>query len=254
MSDHAWILENLAAYLTGGLESAERERLETHTVECASCAAVLANTRAMDATLTGLFVEARPSATLEDRVIQTLRKRPTDTWRLPMPAWLALAAAALVLIGFTGAVASQILVQGKFPSTDLSELPDAVPRFMGVFDGSKRAEAGQDVEQLALASRQGMMSELERPRGLNQENNQLGFYPPAQHLSVKSASTIHTRSSGLTDPEKNSPRRPTSPPIFPPGYSSHSGMMGMAGGMGMMGVQPNVPPPPASPYLNTLPG
>ena len=35
------------------------------------------------------------------------------------------------------------------------------------------------------------------PEGLNQENNQLGFYPPAQALAVKASSTIHTRPSNL---------------------------------------------------------
>ena len=33
--------------------------------------------------------------------------------------------------------------------------------------------------------------------GLNQENNQLGFFPPAQALAVKASSTIHTRPSNL---------------------------------------------------------
>ncbi|HEY7311775.1 MAG TPA: hypothetical protein VH643_20600 [Gemmataceae bacterium] len=33
--------------------------------------------------------------------------------------------------------------------------------------------------------------------GLNQENNQLGFYPPAQALAVKASSTIHNRASSL---------------------------------------------------------
>jgi hypothetical protein len=33
--------------------------------------------------------------------------------------------------------------------------------------------------------------------GLNQENNQLGFYPPAQALAVKATSTIHNRASNL---------------------------------------------------------
>ncbi len=35
------------------------------------------------------------------------------------------------------------------------------------------------------------------PEGLNQENNQLGYYPPALALVVKGSSTIHTRPSNL---------------------------------------------------------
>jgi tetratricopeptide (TPR) repeat protein len=38
------------------------------------------------------------------------------------------------------------------------------------------------------------------PESLNQENNQLGFYPPSQALVVKAASTIHSRASNLIVP------------------------------------------------------
>ncbi len=203
MSDHAWILENLAAYLSGGLEASERERLEQHTADCALCAAALNDARALDVALTGLFVETRPSAALEDRLIQTLRNRPPAAWRLPMPAWLAVAAAALVLIGFTGAVANQFIVHGKF----------AFPKSWEVFSSSMVADAGGDVknlDQLAQSSREGMLGEVAK-LWLNEDNNQLGFYPPAQALGVKASSTIHTRMSGnltITDAAK--------PPAPPP--------------------------------------
>jgi hypothetical protein len=39
--------------------------------------------------------------------------------------------------------------------------------------------------------------QAQAPEGLNQENNQLGFFPPAQALAVKASSTIHTRPSNL---------------------------------------------------------
>ena len=41
MSEHAWILENLESYTAGGLEPAERERLEEHIASCTPCAAAL---------------------------------------------------------------------------------------------------------------------------------------------------------------------------------------------------------------------
>jgi anti-sigma factor RsiW len=85
MSDHTWTLENLAAYLADGLEPAERERLEAHTAECATCASALNAARDTDVMLTELFAPARPSVILEDRVIQALRTRPPDIWRLPVP-------------------------------------------------------------------------------------------------------------------------------------------------------------------------
>jgi hypothetical protein len=112
MSDHTWILENLAAYLANGLDREERERFQQHLAECPTCAAELSAARGVDTTLTGLFAETRPNPTLEDRVVQALRHIPSHTFRLPVPAWFAVAAAALVSIGFTGAVASQILDGG----------------------------------------------------------------------------------------------------------------------------------------------
>ncbi len=159
MSDHAWILENLAAYLTGGLEPAERERLEQHTADCSSCAAALNDARVADAALSGLFVEARPSSTLEDRMIQRLRMRPLDAWRLPVPAWLAIAAAALVLISLTGAMASQILLHFESMASEAQSVPNGS---MGI--GSRGWELGEsrkDVAALAAESRQRMLSIIE---------------------------------------------------------------------------------------------
>ncbi|HTU23427.1 MAG TPA: DUF4349 domain-containing protein [Gemmataceae bacterium] len=237
MSDHAWILENLAAYLADGLEPAERDRLEQHTAECAACAAALNEARAMDATLTGLFVEARPSTALEDRVIQTLRNRPPDSWRLPMPAWLAIAAAALVLIGFTGAVASQVLVHDGLSFPAMSE---------GTPTGSMaqtllgyQAEPRKNAAELAQDSRQQMMSEFELPRELNQENNQLGFYSAAQDLSTKASLEIPKRASVMRESEKSSPKGATSPPkAQPPVSQSYNGRKGFGMGDGSVHALP----------------
>jgi uncharacterized protein DUF4349/putative zinc finger protein len=152
MSDHAWILENLAAYLTGGLEPAERERLEQHMAECGACAAALNDARAMDAALSGLFAEARPNSALEDRMIQTLRTRPLNAWRLPVPAWLAIAAAALVLISLTGAMASQILLHVEGVPNGSMEISSR---------GWELGESRKDVAALAAESRQRMLSDID---------------------------------------------------------------------------------------------
>ncbi|MHB1424646.1 MAG: DUF4349 domain-containing protein [Gemmataceae bacterium] len=190
ISDHAWILENLAAYLSGGLEPPERERLEQHTAECVPCAAALNDVRSLDLALSGLFVEARPSAVLEDRVIQALRNRPPNGWLLPVPAWLPVAAAALVLIGFTGAVASQVLVHGGLSFTETSEAP-AQTSFMADYI-TQQAGAAKDVDGLAQASRERALSELDRAGPLLQENNQLGFRIPKKKLSAPDSSRIFT--------------------------------------------------------------
>jgi hypothetical protein len=208
MSDHAWILENLAAYLTGGLESAERERLELHTTECASCSNALSDARSVDATLSGLFHEARPRAILEDRLIQALRTGRTHSWRMPVAGWLAIAAAALVLIGFTGAVANQILVHGDLTfshSLSLGSL-NASTQWMGTDD---RAEYRGSVEELAQASRVGMVSDLDRTMVGDKESNKSGFYPPAQALDGRSSSSIQTKSGDVT---YRLPLSPAAPP------------------------------------------
>jgi hypothetical protein len=162
MSDHTWILENLAAYLAGGLGPAERERLEQHTAECTSCATALADAHALDAALSGLFVEARPSAVLEDRIIQTLRTGPPAR-RLSVPAWLAGAAAALVLIGLTGALASQILVSGKSASPEAAWSSTI---FMGDIADYKNLVLGKPggnaVADLAEESRQRLLGRLDK--------------------------------------------------------------------------------------------
>ncbi len=171
MSDHAWILENLAAYLTGGLEPAERERFEQHTADCSSCAAALNDVRTLDAGLTGLFAEARPSPALEDRMIQTLRTRPPELWHLQVPAWLTSAAAALVLIGFTGALASQILDKGGLAFPMMSEAPSgSMEQDRFVYQN----KPGADVAVLATQTRERMLSRLDDDKASERTPRMLG--------------------------------------------------------------------------------
>lgn len=166
MSDHAWILENLAAYLTGGLEPAERERLEQHVQGCVPCADALANTRALDVTVTGLFFNVRPSASLEDHAIQTLRKRLAEAWILPVPALLGLAAAALVLIGLTGSVASQVLVQGGLASPSASEVPTG--SMGGALMGYQLSGRSKKEGKIAENLRSSMMDKLAQVESTHQ--------------------------------------------------------------------------------------
>ena len=41
MSEHGWSLEDIAAFVAGGLDSAEAERLDRHAAECPKCNAAL---------------------------------------------------------------------------------------------------------------------------------------------------------------------------------------------------------------------
>jgi len=224
MSDHAWILENLAAYLTDGLEPAERERFDQHTAECSTCAAALTDARGVDAVLTGLFVEARPGPALEDHIIQALRTRTLDGgWRLPVPEWLAVAAAAVLLLGFTGAWASQWIAAGGLPFLGTVPLRTS---------SMAELESRMDANQLAQASREKELADLDSPVDpLDESSNRLGFYHPAQALSEKSGWTIHSKGKKRPEPTAApSPSANTYNGAMPPG-----GMMGMMGG-GMMGM------------------
>src|SRR6266851_1729878 len=69
MSDHNWVLENLESYLAGGLDALERERLEAHLPECASCSQSLQEIRAAHQQLESLFSPIRPQPGFEDRMI-----------------------------------------------------------------------------------------------------------------------------------------------------------------------------------------
>src|SRR5262245_773662 len=127
MSDHAWVLEHLETYAADGLELAERERLEQHVAACEACAAALAQIRALDKSLDALFVRERPEPALEERMIRALRAGAARRKsRLPMAIRIAIASAAVLLVGLVGAAASQIVLEGELPLPGASRSPRAV--------------------------------------------------------------------------------------------------------------------------------
>src|SRR5438874_2112012 len=99
MSEHEWVQDNIGGYSAGGLEANERERLEKHVGKCAECRHALDQIREMDQKIGSLFVNARPSADMEDRMIQSLRKKSQRPWR---PHWIVTSAAAIFLMGIVG--------------------------------------------------------------------------------------------------------------------------------------------------------
>ncbi len=109
MSEHAWVQEHVAAYLAGGLDAQEAERLEAHARDCSACGAALADARRLDDCLSNLFVSARPALALEDRAVGRLRTAP-PAWRLMSGrrAKWAMAVAAVLLLGVLGAGAGSL--------------------------------------------------------------------------------------------------------------------------------------------------
>jgi len=105
MSDHVWVQEHVAAYLAGGLDAQEAERLELHARECPVCEQTLAQARRLDSGLHALFANAQPDLALTDRVVARLRTGPALRWpEFGRRAKWAAAVAAVVLLGVIGAV------------------------------------------------------------------------------------------------------------------------------------------------------
>jgi anti-sigma factor RsiW len=115
MSEHAWVLESIASYCAGGLELEERERLERHTAECPACAQDVAETRAFDRKVAGLFESVKPGAAMEERLVRALRVQPR---RRPIVIQVLLAAAAVFFIAFIGWEAVGVIQTGRLPLAD----------------------------------------------------------------------------------------------------------------------------------------
>src|SRR6516164_901319 len=147
MSKHAWILENIESYLAGGLEPAESERLELHVAECASCARALADARQLDETMEDLFAEARPDPQLEDQIIHRLRVIPLRIIGFkPIYRRMAVAAAAVVLLGVLGALGSNIISAGKlrFPGESQVQARNELKQFGAAINSSSTRSEGRN--------------------------------------------------------------------------------------------------------------
>ncbi|MBM4068387.1 MAG: DUF4349 domain-containing protein [Planctomycetes bacterium] len=115
MSEHVWTQENLGAYLAGGLDPAEGERLDKHVGECTTCAADVAKGWSLSRKLSELFADAKPAPALEDDNIRALPEGVPQRhgWRPMAPlthkAKIILAAAATILLAFIGAGAISMM-------------------------------------------------------------------------------------------------------------------------------------------------
>jgi hypothetical protein len=115
MSDHVWAQENIAAYVAGGLDPVESERLEKHAADCASCAQAIDDARALDRRLAPLFAAANPGPALEDRIIQSLPEKPVRARTLVFSRRMKimLGAAAAVMLAVIGAGVSALMEQER---------------------------------------------------------------------------------------------------------------------------------------------
>jgi hypothetical protein len=200
MSVHAWVRNNLAAYVTGGLNATARRRLERHVRDCAECARALDEARAVDGDLTALFADVRPGPELEEEAIRRLRRPPprperrAQAWKV---RWLV-ASAAAVLLASSGAGLSALMDEDKL------RFPGAIPppqllEGLSRGDDSRSVVAQNSLKQVGVATRlegrgyDGRSGELKTPEMLAQEKRKetLGFYEPALALVVKGRSGVH---------------------------------------------------------------
>jgi hypothetical protein len=112
MVDHAWVQENIDTYLAGELTTSERNRVERHAAACEACQQALAEANRIELAMSGLFADARPSPSLDDRVIQAVRTQPVRTVQRPRGWRVFAAAAAVLVIGMIGWVAQSLSTDG----------------------------------------------------------------------------------------------------------------------------------------------
>lgn len=121
-NDHIWFEEQIAAYLSRGLEGEDLSRFEAHRDACADCAGKLQAAASDDRRLHDLFKDVAPSSSFEDRMIQRLRTdRPRrQIFKFPTihPAIrkAALATAAVVVLGGFGYLATDLMNDGRIPT------------------------------------------------------------------------------------------------------------------------------------------
>ena len=148
MNDHSTIQEQIATYLADGLRSTQRAAFETHINDCADCAKMLADSRSTDTALQALFAPLRPTATLEDRIVRSLRDveaKPRER-RTRWTRYIAYGLAASVSLGAVSLGVQQIIEIGGLS-----------------FPGSYRQDVAKN--EIATASPFGFISDSPPTRG-----------------------------------------------------------------------------------------
>jgi hypothetical protein len=151
MSEHVWAQENIAAYVAGGLEASEGERLEEHVADCLACARFVDEARSLEKKLAPLVLAAAPGPALEDRIIQSLPPvQATPRMNsLSGKRKAVLAAAAAMLLAVLGAGVSALIEKKNlgFPAASPVRMAQAVDD-----DQSVRAYAVGDLVKDASES------------------------------------------------------------------------------------------------------
>jgi len=111
-----WTRDRLDRYLTGRLDPAEADLLETHVAGCAQCAADLEAARAVTPLVEALPRARQPSRDLWGGISDRIRRRGSNRW-VALPVW-SLAAASLLLVAGTAATTWLGVRQGRPVATN----------------------------------------------------------------------------------------------------------------------------------------
>src|SRR4051794_12323026 len=111
-SPHAWIHENLAAYLAGALDAAERERFDAHINACVDCFDAFTEARDADRTLQRTLGTLVPDTKLEEHLVTAFREKSMKRTTHLFIRRASYAAAACVALAATGVFANYALHQG----------------------------------------------------------------------------------------------------------------------------------------------
>jgi anti-sigma factor RsiW/glycine cleavage system regulatory protein len=124
------VIDQIEAYIAGGLSPGERLEFDQHIASCAACAEALKESSQMDAAMNQMFALARPAGGFEDRLIQGLRNAGRRRrWVHPMVRRVATGVAAAILLGSVGYLGNAAMNGAPLPrwaSAIQSKLPARV--------------------------------------------------------------------------------------------------------------------------------
>ena len=157
MTEHDWVTETIAAFVAGGLDHVEIERVEAHVRDCSECTTALADARAWDDKLQTLFAPVRPGPLLEDRMVQTLPLKYTARslrkagWKRRVLYTVA-ASIGFIAVGATGLTVSQFanLETLPFPGSEVALTENDLQEMLSVKSRGTEAIAlnGQDMARM----------------------------------------------------------------------------------------------------------
>jgi uncharacterized membrane protein YgcG len=121
--DHAWVHEQIAAAVAGGLTAEEWARFDAHVHSCAACFDAFAEAREADRGMQralDALTPLPPGERFEDRVVTAFREQDMKTRFHPLAKRAGLAIAAAVALAATG-VFAQYVVHGDLLNNPVSK-------------------------------------------------------------------------------------------------------------------------------------